>query len=107
MKDPEVEVDVELEVAQDMENNPLMLESDDFMFLMEEDPEMYAATRLALPAAMPTVTPTVTTTATPSSTPLDLGSAVEHVIESLSDIKGENVNIKVVVVTRNNTTMNF
>jgi len=98
-----VEVDVELEVVQDMENDPMMLESDDVMFSMEEDPEMYAAAGLALPAATPTATHTFTCTATPQ----DVGPAVKHVIESLSDIKGENVNIKVVVVTGNNTTMNF
>ena len=103
MEDPEVEVDVELEVVQDMENDPMMVESNDVMFSIEEDPKMYAAAGLPLPAAMPTVTPAFTS----SATPLDVGPAVKHVIESLSDIKGENVNIKVVVVTGNNTTMYF
>ncbi len=39
MKDPEVEMEVEVEVAEDSEKAKEEL-CDDFMFAMEEDPEM-------------------------------------------------------------------
>ncbi len=76
MDDPEVEV----EVAQEAE-------LDGFMFLMEEDPEMYADAGLPVPTATPmakltatptaklTATPTATLTATPTATPTATATA--------------------------------
>jgi len=103
MEDPEVEVEVE--VVHEMEEEPLKNESDDFMFLLEEDPEMYAAAGLPVPTATPMATamPTVTSTANP----VDLAATVKRVMDSVQDMQGSNINIKVVVVTGNNTTMNF
>ncbi len=78
MDDPEVE----LEVTQEAE-------FDDFMFLMEEDPEMYAAAGLPVP----TTTPTATPSDTPTANPIDLGSTVKSVMDSVSEMKAANVNI--------------
>ncbi len=93
-------------------------EFDGFVFLMKEDPKMYAAaglpvptaTPMATPTAMPMVRPTATATltapptATPTANPIDLGVTVKSVMDSVSEMKAANVNINVVVVTGGNTT---
>ncbi len=66
------------------------------MFEMEEDPDMYAA------AGLPPSTPYVYT-----SKPMDPETAIKNVMKSVADIKGSNINIRLVVVTANNGTMNF
>ncbi len=64
MDDPEVELEVEQEVAQEAE-------FDDFMFLMEEDPEMCAAAGLPGPTATTKATTKATPMATPTANPID------------------------------------
>jgi shikimate kinase len=102
MEDPEVEMEVEVEVAEvaevaeDSEKKAKEELCDDFMFAMEEDPEMYVAAGLPPPVTLPT------------SSALGLDATVKSVISSLGEMKGANVNIKVVVVSGNsNTTMHF
>jgi hypothetical protein len=68
----------------------------DFMFAMEEDPEMYVAAGLPPPVPLPT------------SNALDLDATVKAVMSSVGEMNGANVNIKVDVVSGNsNTTMHF
>jgi hypothetical protein len=99
MEDPEVEMEVEVEVAEvaeDSENKAKEELWEDFMFAMEEDPEMYVAAGLPPPVPLPT------------SNALDLDATVKAVMSSVGEMKGANVNIKVVVVSGNsNTTMHF
>jgi hypothetical protein len=102
MDEPDVEMEVEVEVAEvaevpeDSEKNAKEELSEEFMFAMEEDPEMYVAAGLPPPVPVPT------------SNALDVDATVKAVISSVADMKGANVNIKVVVVSGNsNTTMNF
>ncbi len=76
-------------------------ELDKLMFEFEEDPEMYAT------AGLPPLTPYMPTCNVVSSKPIDSEAAIKNVMSSISDIKGTNINTKVVVVTGNNTTMNF
>jgi hypothetical protein len=99
MEDPEVEMEVEVEVAEvaeECEKKPNEELCEDFMFAMEEDPEMYMAAGLPLPVPLPT------------SKALDLDATVKAVMSSVGEMKGGNVNIKVVVVSGNsNTTMHF
>ncbi len=59
MEDPEVETEVELEVAEESEKKPNEELSEDFMFPMEEDPEMYAAAGLPPPCPSPLVMATI------------------------------------------------
>ncbi len=84
-------------------------EFDGFVFLMEEDPEMYAAAGLPVPMATPRATPTLTATptATPTANPIDLGSTVKSMMDSVSEMKAANVNINVVVATGSNTAYEF
>ncbi len=83
-------------MAEDSEKKPKEELCEDFMFAMEEDPEMYAVAGLPPPVPLPT------------SKPLDLDATVKAVMRSVGEIKGRNVNIKVVVFSDNsNTTMNF
>jgi hypothetical protein len=97
MEDPEVEMEVEVaEVAEDSEKKAKEELCEDFMFAMEEDPEMYVAAGLPSPVPLPT------------SKALDLDATVKAVMSSVGEMKGANVNIKVVVVSGNsNTTMHF
>jgi len=84
-------------VPEDSEKNAQEELSEEFMFAMEEDPEMYVAAGLP-PPPVPVRT----------SNALDVDATVKAVISSVADMKGANVNIKVVVVSGNsNTTMNF
>ena len=84
------------EVPEDSEKNAKEELSEEFMFAMEEDPDMYVAAGLPPPVPVPT------------SNALDVDATVKAVISSVADMKGANVNIKVVVVSGNsNTTMNF
>ena len=83
----EVEVELEVEVAQEAENKP-----QEEVFVFEEDPEMYAAAGLPIPNI---------------SKPIDVDAAIKKVMSSVPDMKGVNVTFKVVVVTGNNSTMNF
>jgi hypothetical protein len=55
MEDPDVELEVEVEVAEDSEKNAKEELCEDFMFAMEEDPEMYVAAGLPPPCAPPHV----------------------------------------------------
>jgi hypothetical protein len=88
--------------AQFVEFNPEQKqESDDFMFEMEEDPGMYAA------AGLPPPTPYVSTSNGLTCKPMDPETAIKNVMKSVADIQGSNTNIKLVVVTANNGTMNF
>ena len=103
MDEPEVEVEVE--VVQETDNETLKDESDEFLFMLEEDPEMYAAAGLPLPT--PTSSTTLTSTSTCTSSPVDIQATVQNVMSSVQAMQGANVNIKVVVVTGNNSTMNF
>ncbi len=102
MEDPEVEMEVEVEVAEVAEDSEKKAKEelcDDFMFAMEKDPEMYVA------AGLPPPHPPVTL---PTSNALDLDATVKSVMSSVGEMKGENVNIKVFVVCGNsNTTMHF
>ncbi len=108
MEDPDVEMEVEVEVAEmaevaevvevaeDSEKNAKEELCEDFMFPIEEDPDMYVAAGLPPPVPLPT------------SNALDVDATVKAVISSVGDMKGANVNIKVVVVSGNsNTTINF
>jgi hypothetical protein len=92
--------DVEVEVAEESENNQKQ-ERDDFMFKFEEDPENLRCGRTTPP------TPYVPTSNILTSKPMDPEAAIKNVMSSVADIKGSNINIKVVVVTGNNGTMNF
>jgi hypothetical protein len=92
--------DVEVEVAEETENTQKE-ELDELMFEFEEDPEMYAT------AGLPPPTPYMPTCNVVSSKPIDPEATIKNVMSSISDIKGANIYIKVVVVTGNNTTMNF
>jgi hypothetical protein len=66
------------------------------MVVMGEDPEMYAAAGLPPPVPLPT------------SKAMDLDATVKAMRSSVGEMKGGNVNIKVVVVSGNsNTTMHF
>ena len=95
MDEPEVEVEV-AEVPEDSYKNAKEELSEEFLFAMEEDPDMYVAAGLPPPVPVPT------------SNALDVDATVKAVISSVADMKGANVNIKVVVVSGNsNTTMNF
>ncbi len=49
MEDLEVETEVEVKVAEESEKKPNEERSENFMFAMEEDPEMYAAAGLPPP----------------------------------------------------------
>ncbi len=81
MEDPEVEMEVEVEVAQ-----------------LAEVAEVAEVAAAGLP-------PPVTL---PTSNALDLDATVKSVISSVGEMKGANVNIKVIVVSGNsNTTMHF
>jgi hypothetical protein len=99
IEDPDVEMEVKVEVAEvaeDSEKNAKEVLCEDFMFAMEEDPDMYVAAGLPPPVPLPT------------SNALDVDVTVKAVISSVGDMKGANVNIKVIVVSGNsNTTMNF
>jgi hypothetical protein len=96
IKDPEVEMEVEVEVAEDSEKKPKEELCEDFMFAMEEDPDMNVAASLPPPVPLPT------------SKALDLDATVKAVMSSVGEMKGAKVNIKVVVVSGNsNTTMHF
>jgi hypothetical protein len=53
-EDPEVELELEVEVAEESEKKPNEELCDEFMFAMEEDPEMYAAAGLPPPVPLPT-----------------------------------------------------
>ncbi len=53
MEDPEVETEVEVEVAEESEKKPKEELSEDFMFTMEEDPEMEGAAGLPPPPCAP------------------------------------------------------
>jgi hypothetical protein len=88
MDEPEVEMEVEVEGAEETEKKA---EDDDFMFILEEDPEMYAAAGLPIPV----------------SNPGDVQATITHVMNSLPEMSGATENIKVFVVTGNNSTMNF
>jgi hypothetical protein len=57
------------------------------MFTLEENPDMYAAAGLPLHV--------------PTSKPVDLDVTVQRVMSSVGDMKGANVNIKVVLVSGN------
>jgi hypothetical protein len=66
------------------------------MVTMEEDPEMDPAAGLPPPVPLPT------------SKAMDLDATVKALMSSVGEMKGGNVNIKVVVVSGNsNTTMHF
>jgi integrase len=102
MEDPDVEMEVEVEVAEvvevaeDSEKNAKEELCKDFMFAMEKDPDMYVAASLPPPVPLPT------------SNALDVDATVKAVISSVGEMTGANVNIKVVVVSGNsNTNMNF
>ncbi len=96
MEDPEVEMEVKVEVAEVAEESEKKSNEELSLFAMEEDPEMYAAAGLTPPVPLPT------------SKALDLDATVKAVMSSVSEMKGGNVNIKVVVVSGNsNTTMHF
>jgi hypothetical protein len=92
LDDPEIEVELEVEleveVAQDVDNKE---EYDQFIFKMEEDPDMYAAAGLPIPVC----------------TPIDFEKTISNVMNSVRHMNESNVNIKVIIVTGNNTTMNF
>ena len=75
------EVEVEVEMVPQEE-----------MFVLEEDPEMYAAAGLPIPNI---------------SKPVDVDAVIKNVMSSVPDMKGANVTYKIVVVTGNNSTMNF
>ena len=95
MDEPEVEVEV-AEVPEDIYKNAKEELSEEFLFAMEEDPDMYVAAGLPPPVPVRT------------SNTCDVDATVKAVISSVADMKGANVNIKVVVVSGNsNTTMNF
>ncbi len=53
MEDPEVETEVKVEVTEKSEKKPNEELSEDFMFVMEEDPEMYAVAGLPPPPLCP------------------------------------------------------
>ncbi len=72
-------------MAEDSEKKPKEELCEDIMFAMEEDPEMYAAA--GLPPPVPLLT----------SKPLDVDATVKAVMSSVGEMKGGNVNIKVVV----------
>ena len=60
MEDPEVEMEVEVEVAEvpeDSEKNAKEELSEEFMFAMEEDPDMYVAAGLPPLCPSPRQTP--------------------------------------------------
>jgi hypothetical protein len=101
MEDPEVEMEVEVEVAEVAEDSEKKAKEElceDFMFAMEEDPEMYMAAGLPPPPPVPL----------PTSKALDLDATVKAVMSYVGEMKGANVNIEVVVVSGNsNTTMHF
>jgi hypothetical protein len=89
-------LEVEVEVEEESEKKPNEELCDEFMFAMEEDPEMYAA------AGLPPSVPLPTTKA------MDLDATVKAVMSSVGEMMGGNVNIKVVVVSGNsNTVMHF
>ena len=59
---------------------------------LEEDPKMYAAAGLPIPNIYK---------------PMDVDGTIKNVMSSVPDLKGANVTFKIVVVTGNNSTMNF
>ncbi len=99
MENLDVEMEVEVGVAEgaeDSEKNAKEELCEDFMFAMEEDPDMYVAAGLSPPVPLPT------------SNALDVDATVKAVMSSVGEMNGANVNIKVVVVSGNsNTTMHF
>ncbi len=91
--------DVDLEVAEESENNQKQ-ECDAFMFEIQEDPGMYVAAGLTPPPP----TPYVPMLNGLTSKPMYPEAAIKNVMNSVADIKGSNINIKVVVVTSNGKT---
>ncbi len=71
MEDPEVEMEVEVELAEESEKKPNEELSEESMLAMEEDPEMYTAAGLPPPVPLP------------MSKAMDLDATVKAVMSSV------------------------
>jgi integrase len=86
-QDPVVEVEVEMEEAQEVaQEDPLKQEMEEFIIL-EEDPEMYAMAGMEL-VSVPTVVPV--------SVPSNIECTIRQAIASVPNVSGNTVNFNIV-----------
>ncbi len=65
-------------------------------FIMEEDPDMYAAAGILIPA-----------TSSPINNKVNIQQTIESTISSVPAFQGANVTVKVLVMENNNGTIHF